>query len=302
SVACLPAAGTAHAQYVWNAVMVPMQRSDYAYDLNGDGRVDNQYGNIVGALASNNIDVQGSATQAITSGQSITLVNERSSDATFAADACAATTMFAGNATASPDYSGAGHFTVDGSATAGHFAGPIAAARFTSDPPPASAKVPTLVDFNLPLFGSTPVDLVGARITYVRAADGTVTGGQLNGAMRKYDIDHTVVPSVAGALNLSVQTNPSSSTSMQILAIFDNGGKPSAACGMMCQNLDGSCAIAHDNVISDCEVGTNSIIQNVLAPDVQMFDAAGNYHPNPANTNKDSLSIGVGFTAVPATF
>jgi hypothetical protein len=54
--------------------------------------------------------------------------------------------------------------------------------------------------------------------------------------------------------------------------------------------------------IDICEVATSGLIQNVLAPDVQMFDAAGNYHPNPTNANKDSLSIGLGFTAVPATF
>jgi hypothetical protein len=33
-----------------------------------------------------------------------------------------------------------------------------------------------------------------------------------------------------------------------------------------------------------------------------MLDANGNYHPSPDNTMKDSLSIGLGFTAVPATF
>ena len=55
---CAPAGGALHAQYVWNAVVVPLQRSDYALDLNGDGRVDNQFGNIYGALAGQNLDVQ----------------------------------------------------------------------------------------------------------------------------------------------------------------------------------------------------------------------------------------------------
>jgi hypothetical protein len=71
---------------------------------------------------------------------------------------------------------------------------------------------------------------------------------------------------------------------------------------MTCQNLDGSCAKAKDGIISDCEVATNGIMRNLLAPDVQMFDAAGNYHPNPSNTSPDSLSIGYAFTAVPASF
>jgi hypothetical protein len=302
-LACVPGIGSAHAQYVWNAMVLPQQRADFAWDLNGDGRVDNQYGNIVGALSAQTIDVQGAATQAIAVGQSITLVDERSMDAAFASDACAATTMYAGLAMTSPDYSGTGHFTIDGSATVGHFTGPIASARFTSEPSPATAQVPSTVQVNLAIFGSTPVTLVGARVTYQRGANGSVTGGQLNGAIRKYDVDHQLVPDIAAALTLKVQTDPSSSSTMQILSIFDNGGKASPACAAgTCQNLDGSCAVAQDNVISDCEVGTSGLIQNLLAPDVQLFDAAGNYRPNPANTTKDSLSVGLGFTAVPATF
>ena len=57
-----------------------------------------------------------------------------------------------------------------------------------------------------------------------------------------------------------------------------------------------------DGMVGVCEVSGNSIIKNVLNPDVQMFDSAGNYHPNPANTNQVSLSLGLGFTAVKATF
>jgi hypothetical protein len=90
---------------------------------------------------------------------------------------------------------------------------------------------------------------------------------------------------------------------MQILSIFDNGGKADPSCSAgTCKNPDGSCAVSHDNKIDVCEVASSGLIHNVLAPDVQLFDSAGNYHPNPNNTMKDSLSIGVGFTAVAATF
>ncbi len=301
-LACIPPPTAMHAKYVWNAVTVPMSRTDFAWDLNGDGRVDNQYGNIVAALAGNGLDPQTAIDQALAAGQSITLFDEQSKDATFMNDSCAATATYAGTAMASPDYSGNGHFTIDATATVGRFSGPIVGGQFTSDPPPANAKVPSTIRVPLPLFGANAVDLIGARITYTRGATGKVTGGQVNGAIRKYDIDHTLVPNVAAALNAEVQANPSSSTSMQLLSIFDTGGTASAACGATCQNLDGSCAKANDGKISDCEVGTNGIIKNVLAPDVQMFDANGNYDPQPANTDKDCLSVGMGFTAVGATF
>ena len=80
----------------------------------------------------------------------------------------------------------------------------------------------------------------------------------------------------------------SSSSTMQILTIFDVGG---------CGN-----AQAMDCRIDPCEVAENSIIKKVLAPDVQIFDANGNYAPNKQNTTPDSMSVGLGFTAVQASF
>ena len=299
---CTPAGGAMHAQYVWNALTLPTQRSEFAFDLNGDGRVDNQLGNIEGALIGQALPEQADATQSVTSGQSLTLVDEHAADLTTAD--CAASDLETATAMASPDFSGTGHFTVDSSAQAGHFAGPIFAGEFSSQPSPSVATTPVDVTLNLPLLGAvTRVDVVGAHVQYTRGADGKVTGGQLNGAIRNSEVQAKLVPNVAVSLTAEVQANPGSSTSMQILAIFDTGGKADASCSAgTCKNPDGSCAVTHDNKIDTCEVGTSGLIQNVLAPDVQMFDAAGNYHPNKDNTNKDSLSIGVGFTAVPATF
>lgn len=301
AVACEPAGGAVRAQYVWNALTVPMQRQDYAIDLNGDGRVDNQLGELENVFHGQGIDVQGDATKAVQSGQSLTLVDEHADDLT--GDACAATDLSSAQAMASPDFSGAGHFTPDGSMP-GHFAGPIVISRFTSEPPPATAVVPVIVHLKLPLLGAvSPVDVVGARVTYVRNAGGTLMMGQLNGALRNKDVQTQLMPNIAASLTAQVQADPSSSRSMQLLSLFDNGGKADPACAAgTCKNPDGSCAVKGDQKIDTCELATSALITNLLAPDVQLFDAAGNYHPNPANTNKDCLSIGLAFTAVGATF
>ena len=58
----------------------------------------------------------------------------------------------------------------------------------------------------------------------------------------------------------------------------------------------------HNNLLCGCCVRQNSIIMNVLAPDIQVYDANGNYAPNAHNATKDSLSIGIGYTAVQASF
>jgi hypothetical protein len=41
-------------------------------------------------------------------------------------------------------------------------------------------------------------------------------------------------------------------------------------------------------------------VQGILAPDVHLFDAAGNFAPSPTGT-KDSYSVGFEFTVVPAS-
>lgn len=301
-MACAPAGGALRAQYVWNAVLVPLQRSQYALDLNGDGRADNQFGNIYGALAGQNLDVQNDATQAVNSGQSLTLIDAHADD--FSADACAASDVEAAAPMTSPDFSGAGHFTVDAAALPGHFAGTFAAGTFSSLPLPESAATPVIMTLKLPLLGAIiGVPLVGAHVQYTRAADGTVTGGQLNGAIRNSDVQNILIPALAASLTAQVQVTPLDARAMELLFLFDNGGKADASCSAgTCKNPDGTCAIAHDNKIDVCEVATSGLITNVLAPDVQMFDASGNYHPSRDNTNKDSLSIGLGFSAVPAAF
>ena len=301
-MACSPAGGALRAQYVWNTVLVPLVRSDYALDLNGDGRTDNQFGNLYGALATQNLDVQNDATQAVTGGQSLTLIDAHADD--LSNDACAASDVEAAQAMASPDFSGAGHFTVDATAVPGHFAGPFAAGTFSSLPLPPSAATPVTMTFKLPLLGAViAVELVGAHVQYTRAADGTVTGGQLNGAIRNSEVQNVLVPALAASLTAQVQVTPLSPRAMVLLSIFDTGGRADPGCAAnTCKNPDGTCAVAHDDAIDVCEVATCSLIVNVLAPDVQMFDANGNYQPSPDNAHKDSLSLGVGFRAVPATF
>jgi hypothetical protein len=113
--------------------------------------------------------------------------------------------------------------------------------------------------------------------------------GQLNGAIKEADVQSKLIPAAAAALDQAVTANPTSPQSMQILAVFDIG-------------CSSNMSLKNDGHVAVCEVAQNSIIQNVLTADVQLFDSNGNYHPNPANTNKDSLSVGFGFTAAGATF
>ena len=302
---CTPGAGGQTAKYVVNAVKVPMDKTSYAIDVNGDSRTDNQLGNIIGALSQQGLDVEKGVKDAIDAGSLIILGTETSSDAGFTADTCAGFRLQLGSlltGTTVPDYSGNGTF-MGGGDESDVFAGPITGSKFSSGSP-VTAKTPVNVTIALPLIPmATPVVLkiTAAQLTVTRAANGTITGGELHGVIKDVDVKGKIIPNVAELLTSKI--NDGSSTGADISRLFDTGGsKEPPDCPDSCKVSAGVCAMKADKKIDVCEVATSGLIQNVLAPDVQMFDAAGNYAPNKANTTKDSLSLGLSFDMVGAKF
>jgi hypothetical protein len=297
-------------QFVADSLLVPMDRTQYGMDLNGDGKVDNQLGNIIGALTANNLDTQGGVDSAICKGQVILLLTTTSDDATYQNDPASGAKVQIGQqfnytgpdtcaaGSGGPKYDGTDTFTADTSFAGAQFAGRIQNGLFSSNSP-VTTKNPVTVNLQLPLVsGAAPVQLniIGAHIQY-RYSGGKISSGQINGAIKSTDVQNTIIPNVAQLLNDRVTANPTGSTEKQIAQIFDIGCSDASA-----KNFDGTAAAKGDGKIAVCEVSDNSIIKNVLNADVQMFDSSGAYHPNKANTMKDSLSLGLGFTAVKATF
>jgi hypothetical protein len=238
------------------------------------------------------IDVQTTCDQSVADGSNIHLVSAIVDDPTLQSDPCAEAVMYTGQPKASPDYSGAGSFTIDMTKLPGQFAGPAQGGSFHSNDGNIELSV------NLCFAGGVvTVPVVGAHLSLTKPSSGNGLSGQLNAAIRKNDVDTILVPKLAAQLDATVQANPASSTSMQLLSIFDTGD----GMGGSCTNPDGSSGVANDHHISPCEVAGNAIIKNVLAPDVQLFQN-GSYAPNPANTTRDSLSLGMSFAAVTATY
>jgi hypothetical protein len=299
---CVPQMWTNHDKYVASRITLPQQRSDFSYDLNGDGRTDNQYGNLIGAVTSQGVSIQGAVDAAVANGSDLLLIDVGSNVKQLD---CAGAIVQAGLPTmAPPRYDGTDSFTVDSQVAAGSFTGPITNAAFVSADP-ATMTTPATVSVLLPVFGNefVRVPLVGARLMVVQGGPG-MSFGQLNGAIRDSDVQKLVVPAFAHGMNTAIAADPNSSSSKQLLAIFDNGGtvNPMSMCPTTCANPDGTCAVQGDGVISICEVGSNGIIKNVLAPDVQLFAADGSYHPNPANAARDSLSVGIYLDLASASF
>jgi hypothetical protein len=321
-------------QYVANTLTVPLDRMQYGMDLNGDGKLDNQLGNIIGALSANNLNTQDGVDQSICKGQVFLLATVTSPDATHMSDMTGSGALIqvgkqfayvdttgdgkCGPGDVTPKYDGTDALTVDSNFSGAQFAGRISNGLFSSNSPVTTTH-PVTVNLQLPLVqGADPVQLniIGGHIQF-RTMGAGLMSGQINGAIKAVDVQNKIIPNVAKLLNQRVIANPTGSTEKQILQIFDIGcdnATPGGTCnttadcdasqtdvGNSC--VSGKCTPAKmDGRIATCEVSGNSIIKNVLNPDVQMFDANGNYHPNPANTTRDSLSLGLGFTAVKATF
>ena len=322
TMTCDPAKEAPH-QFAVNKLLVPAVKTDYSIDLNGDGRPDNQLGNILGALASQGLDPQTSIDTAVLNGQALVLVSVNTCDATLQSDSAVTTTLYLGKSMANPDFGGMGMFTTDTSQAPAAFSGALTGGVYESDNP-VTTHSPVSMTLSLPLIsGSPPVSLKinGAYVKFTGSATGLMKG-QLDGSIKNSDIQTSIIPAVAMLLTgkimatdlgqmCTMNSDCKSSgmctmskcvlgdTAKQIKMIFDVGDSN----GGNCTNPDGTMGKPNDGKIDICEVSGNQLIANLLVPDVQIYAADGTtYMPNKANTMKDSLSLGLGFTAVGAKF
>lgn len=250
-----------------------------AIDLNGDGSADNQFGSILAVMASNfEMDLDANLQVETAAGRIVYLVELRSSDPAFASDAAAVATWYAGLPTAAPPlFDGSDTFRYDPAADPSRFVAPLVAGSFVSANP-ATTTAPLFLGMKLRIGNYTiELPLQGARLKFTATATALVQG-QVNGSITAEDIDAIFVPTLAIAFDDVVQADPQSPDAMSLLQIFDSNPA--------------------DGRISVDEVRNHPLMQSLLAPDVDIRDAEGNYAPNPANTGEDALSFGFGFTAV----
>lgn len=271
--------GTNSAKYATASLTLPKNTMSVAFDLDGDGTADNKLGAIISGLAAVNLMPQSSADKAVADGTLIILMEETSTDATQQqANNAGVKLSLAAKVTTAPKYDGTDTFAIDGTTSTAQFLGNISAGTFSSNNP-ATATTPVTLTIALPLVdGQAPllIPVTAGRVTFKRGADGKVTGGQINGALKKEDVDAKVLPAVAALVTAQVKAPDASAA----IKMFDVNG---------------------DGVVTVEELKGNALISNFLAPDIQLFEN-GVYKPNPAKTVKDSLSLGLGFTAVGATF
>lgn len=320
-VACTSVTGGKTKELVINTITLPtpLGATAFQYDLDGDGKPENRYAKIVSSFQSQGLSAQPAGQATVVSGNNLMLVRVTSSDPTFQNDSCAGSELYKAESQPSPNFSGTGSFAIDNSVPPGPFKGALASAMFDSNTP-ATTSSPVSVQVMLDFAGAmVRVPLIGAHLQWTYGSG--LTSGQLNGAIRNTDIQNTVIPAIATSFNAAIRSNPTSSRSTQLLGLFDKGGTPDPSCSGACKSPDGTCAISGNRIIEACEVGTNDLIKGLLGPDVQMYSDDGTtYMPNPGGypagslpdlagvdmsgtlSKKDSLSVGIGFTAVGTSF
>lgn len=256
-------------------------------DLDGDGTVDNAVGQFLASLAAlgSETDANGPTQLAVDQGEIILLFEAeaisftngsldaralRGSDPTPAA--CTNPTD---PTTCRQHLAGSGSFTVVAPAPA-RLAGELTSGTFDVGPG----------DDLLPIaFSAAPtwLPIAAARIHADVDATG-LTHGVYAGAIRSADVDATLVPALhapiaeAVARDCSGGTCTSGSAGASYVSFFDAD---------------------HDGTVTLDEFRTNALIMATLALDLDLFDASG--APG-TDGSPDALSIGIGFTAVGATF
>lgn len=300
-----------HYGYVAAEVLVPTDNTtarEYGLDLNGDKTVDNQLGMVLGTLAGQGFDVQGTLDEAINEG-SIILLGDFQSTSFTSSSAAGLEVKLGDQATAMPkacnageEYacklangmtckatdtgctcSGCGHhlmngtFTIDASSpdNAG-VAGKIVGGTFTGGPGD--------ITLTIALGGTMGIDLdlIGARGKATGISEAGIESVIIAGALTKDDLDTKVIPAINDQIGPLITRDCTDLTN------------PGGGCGCMAGSTGKTVLNLFDTTPKDCkvtvdEIKNNTLIQSLLAPDVKI-------------NGKDALSLGIKATMTKATF
>lgn len=272
--------------FVMDSVQVPESATDastLALDLDGDDVADNALGGLLAALHGQaDMPVAAAQMQAIDAGRALTLV--RLGEVDLDEGGSVPVQVVPGedlDDDPGDNFSGTEPFAlapVEGAA--GELPGTLADGRLRAGP----GTVPVLL-----AVGGDPANVValrgfGGRIESF--ASGLVLAeGRFGAAFADDEVDTRLIPALAAGMDLMVQRDcpdavcEPGSPSENLLLFFDDD---------------------EDGRITAYELRTNSLISSTIGnPDLDLLDEDGDYNPG-VDGVKDSLSLGLGFTAVRA--
>jgi hypothetical protein len=272
----LPVTGVEY-YFVTNKLQIPTtQEQTQAFALNVDGdpqqTPDNKFGNLFILLTSavQGIELQSTLDQAVDTGQLISLHVVKADDALN--DTSVSWSIFQGQkAQLAPKFDGTDNFTIDSAVPANlPVVGSLTNGHFIGGPGAARVQMfflGQLVD----------VDLIGVHIEADLSAQGC-TNGKLGGGVTVDEFSGKLLPAIAGGLNEIIKADKAVASTL--LQTFDSD---------------------QDGTITAQELENNPVLMLAISPDLDLIDASGKFNPN-QDSVKDSYSLGLGFTCVPAIF
>lgn len=273
----LPPATGVQYYFVTNMLLLPTTRSqtqDFALNVDGDpqGNPDNKFGEMLTLLttASPGLELQSSLDQAIKNGQLVTLHMLKADDPLN--DTSVSWSIFLGQKSQSaPIFDGSDQFIVDSATPANSpIIGTLTNGHFSGGPGAAQIRMFLL---------GVPVDvnLVGVYLEADVNEKGC-TSGVLGGALSVDEFRTRILPAITDGLNLIIKANQDAAT--PLLLAFDSD---------------------RNGTITAQELENNPLLMIAVSPDLDLLDGSGSFNPG-QDGKKDSYSVGLGFTCVPATF
>lgn len=290
---------------VVDRILFPTGVMPCSIDIDGDGKLDNALALVVAALRGT-FDLQGSADTLLKSGGLIQLLTLQTPSASSAE--CAQVIVEKGDTPAqAPLFDGSDVFTVSKDFVPVSFSATIASALGggkLSTPLPGSQTQATVERLSLSLSGgygvALPLPLYGVHISGNVRNQG-LGSGEIHGVVRNDDVQNRIIPAIAQTLSAFIHAHPNTADADSLIGTFETQKKCSATPDLCCAKNPTTCQITAD------ELRQNKLVMTFLKPDVQMFAPMPNgtsdqWKPVVGGDAPDSLSVGLCFTAVTASF
>lgn len=276
-----------HRHYIVDHETIPATSADVlrlGLDLNGDGTVDNTFGNAIVTAGMFGFDILGANTAAVDHGSMLMLVDFQTRNlmtTTFAGVQTLPGTNpipkacdNAGDTTCRHHLDGTGSFGVDPTVPRGDvLVGDVAEGVFTS------AVGGSMTVWIAPFGDLLRFDLLGARIQLTGANDNGVTSGILAGGVTVTDINAKFLPSAANAMTPFIKRDCPNAVPGNCSCISGSTG----ATLISVYDADHNCVVSAD------ELQNSGLIKSVLTPDLTI-------------EGTKAVSFGIGISAVKAAF
>jgi len=263
--------------FVTNKLLIPTtheQAQAYALNVDGDAQhtPDNKFGDLFTLLTSAvpGVELQSTLDKAVSTGQVVSLHVIKADDPMN--DQSVSWSIFLGKKAASaPKFDGLDKFTLDSAAPdSPPIIGSLTNGHFTGGPGTARVQMYLLGQL-------VEVDLVGVRLETDLSAKGCANG-KLGGGVTVDEFRSKLLPAIAEGLNGITKLNNAQASSLLKTFDKDNNG-----------------------TITAQELENNPVLMMSISPDMDLLDASGKFNPGQDGV-KDSYSLGLGFTCVPAVF